>query len=73
MSLADFLTIKANSTASGELCLALQEMWTGEDTEGEEEVEHSEQRRYLTAIHLDVGSVPLNVLTQGRTSEVSKN
>lgn len=39
MSLADFSTVKANSTASGELCLALQEMRTGEDTKGEEEVE----------------------------------
>lgn len=29
--------------------------------------------RYLTAIHLDVGSVPFNVLTQGRTSEATKN
>lgn len=34
MSLADFSTAKANSTASGELCLAPQEMGTGEDTEG---------------------------------------
>lgn len=39
MSLADFSTVKANSKASGELCLAPQEIWTGEDTEGEEEVE----------------------------------
>lgn len=39
MSLADFSTVKANSTASGELCLALQEMRTGEERRGEEEVE----------------------------------
>lgn len=39
MSLADFSTVKANSTASGELCLAPQLMGTEEDTEGEEEVE----------------------------------
>lgn len=38
MSLADFSTVKANSTASGELCLAPQLMGTEEDT-GEEEVE----------------------------------
>lgn len=37
MSLADFSTVKANSTASGELCLAPQEMRTGEDSEGEKE------------------------------------
>ena len=40
MSLADFSTVKANSTASGELCLARQEMQMGERTQtGEEEVE----------------------------------
>lgn len=71
MSLADFSTVKANSTASGELCLALQEMRMGEDTEGEGG--GGAQRLYLTAIHLDVGNVTLNVLTQGRPSEVSKN
>lgn len=36
MSLADFSTVKANSAASGELCLALQQMQTGEDTKGRE-------------------------------------
>lgn len=35
MSLADFSTVKANSAASGELCLALQQMQTGEDAKGE--------------------------------------
>lgn len=69
MSLADFLTVKANSTASGELCLALQEMRTAEDTESG----GGAQRLYLAAIHLDVGNVTLNVLTQDRSSEVSKN
>lgn len=71
MSLADFSKVNANSTASGELCLALQEMWTGEDTEGEGV--SGVQRLYLTAIHLDVGNVTRNVLTQGRPSEVTKN
>lgn len=31
------------------------------------------QRRYLVAIHLDIGSYPLNMLTQGRTPKTSKN
>lgn len=76
MSLADFSTVKANSTASGELCLAPRQMRMGEDTRGGGRGRGKgggEQRRYLTTIHLDVGSVPLNVLTQGRTSEASKN
>lgn len=71
MSLADFLTVEANSTASGELCLALQEMRTAEDTESGGG--GGAQRLYLVAIHLDVGNVTLNVLTQDRSSEVSKN
>lgn len=54
MGLADFSTVKANSTASGELCLAPQEMRTGEDTEGEEEVEHggviSRQSIYMSVV-----------------------
>lgn len=73
MSLADFSTVKANSTASDELCLVLQEIGTGEDTQEAGEGGGA-QRSYLTTIHLNVGSVPpLNVLTLGRTSEAAKN
>lgn len=71
MSLADFSTVKVNSIASGELCLAPQQMHTGEDTGGEKR--GGALMCYLTAVHQDVGSIPLNVLTQGRTSEASKN
>lgn len=71
MSLADFSTVKANSAASGELCLALQQMQTGEDTKGKKR--GGARRRYLTAIYLHVGSAPhpLNVLTKGRALKVS--
>lgn len=74
MSLADFSTVKANSAAPGELCLALRQMQTGEDTKGGKKGGGA-RRHYLTAIHLHVGGAPhpFNVLTKGRTLKVSKN
>lgn len=63
----DFSTVKANSTASGELCLLLQKMRTGED------IQESERRskRYLTPPVLKVSS--LNVLTQVGTLKKPKS
>lgn len=54
----DFSTVKANSTASGELCLFLLKTRTAEG------IEESRRRseRYLTPLALKVGSP--NVLTQ---------